>query len=123
MRRASINIWPSEAWVVRCASHRFEHPIPNALDAPPAEAPEHAVPIAKHFRKITPRRAATHDPKYALHEHPVVAPGRPLLVRPPYNQGPHPLPSHVAQNQTIHHTQGCLPKRSLESDLLIKGNP
>jgi short-subunit dehydrogenase len=29
----------------------------------------------------------------------------------------------VAQHQTIHHTQGRLPKSSLESDLLLKGNP
>src|ERR1035438_6946411 len=53
------------------------------------------------------------DPKHALHEHPVVAPGGPFLVRPTYNQGRHPLPSHVVQNQTIHHTQSRLPKRSL----------
>ena len=29
----------------------------------------------------------------------------------------------VAQNQPFHHTQDCLPKCSLESDLLLKGNP
>ena len=29
----------------------------------------------------------------------------------------------VAQNQTVLHTQDCLPKSSLESDLLLKGNP
>lgn len=108
---------------VRIIGHRLEHPIPDALDAPPAEAPEHAIPVAKHLRKITPWRARAHDPKHALHEHPVVAPGGAFLVRPTYNQGRHPLPSHVAQNQTIHHTQGRLPKSSLESDLLIKGNP
>src|SRR3954451_6006465 len=28
-----------------------------------------------------------------------------FLVRPTYNQGRYPLPSNVAQNQTIHHTQ------------------
>jgi hypothetical protein len=108
---------------VRIIGHRLEYPIPDAFDAPPAEAPEHAVPIAKRLRKITPRRAGTHDPEHAFHEHPVVAPGGAFLIRPTYNQGRHPLPSHVAQNQTIHHTQGRLPKSSLESDLLIKGNP
>jgi hypothetical protein len=35
----------------------------------------------------------------------------------------HPLPRRVAQNQPLHHTQDCLPKSSLESDLLLKGNP
>src|SRR5471032_1384691 len=72
---------------VRIIGHRLEHPIPDALDAPPAKAPEYAVPIAKRFRKITPRRARAHDPKHALHEHPIVAPSGAFLVRPTYNQG------------------------------------
>jgi hypothetical protein len=113
----------NQIFEVRIVGHRLENALSNTLDAPPAEAPEHAVPIAKRFRKITPRRARTHDPKHAFHEHPIVAPSGAFLIRPTYNQGRHPLPSHVAQNQTIHQTQGRLPKRSLESDLLIKGNP
>jgi hypothetical protein len=108
---------------VRIIGHRLEDPLPNTLDAPSTEAPEYAVPVAEHLRKITPGRARTHDPKHTFHEHPVVPPGRALLVRPAYDQRCHSLPGRVAQNQTIHHTQGCLPKRSLESDLLSKGNP
>src|SRR4029077_10452735 len=39
---------------VRIIGHRFEYPPPDTLDAPSTEAPEHAVPISKRFRKITP---------------------------------------------------------------------
>src|SRR5712691_4803526 len=83
----------------------------------------HAVPISKYLRKITPGRARTHDPQHTFHEHPIVAPGGAFLVRSTYDQRRHPLPRRVAQNQTVHHTQDCLPKSSLESDLLLKGNP
>src|SRR6266481_8703704 len=107
---------------VRVIGHRLEDPPPNTLDAPSTEAPEHAVPIPERFRKITPGRARTDDPKHTFHEHPVVASGGAFLVRPPYNQRRHPLPRRVAQNQPLHHTQDCLPKSSLESDLLLKGN-
>src|SRR5258708_18318972 len=36
------------------------------------------------------------------------------------DQRRYPLPRRVAQNQPFHHTQDCLPKSSLESDLLLK---
>ena len=100
-----------------------KYPPPNTLDAPSAEAPEHAVPISKHLRKITPGSARTHDPQHAFHEHPIVAPGGAFLVRSTYDQRRYPFPRRVAQNQTVLHTQDCLPKNSLESDLLLKGNP
>jgi hypothetical protein len=93
------------------------------FDAPSAEAPEHAVPIPERFRKITPGRACTHNPQHTFHEHPVVAAGRTLLVGSTDNQRRHPPPRRVAQNQTVLHTLDCLPKSSLESDLLLKGNP
>ena len=66
---------------VRIIGHRLEDPPPNTLDAPSTEAPKHAVPIAKRLRKITPRRARTHDPQHTFHNHPIVAPGRTFLVR------------------------------------------
>jgi hypothetical protein len=100
-----------------------EDPPPNTLDAPSTEAPEHAVPIPKRFRKITPGRARTHDPQHIFHKHPVVTSGGALLVWSAYDQRRHPFPRRVAQNQPLHHTQDRLPKRSLESDLLLKGNP
>src|SRR6516165_4780680 len=108
---------------VRVIGHRLEYPPPNTLGAPSAEAPEYAVPVPERLRKVTPGRTGTHDPKHPFHEHPVVPPGRALLTRPPYDQRRHSLPCGIAQHQTIHHTQGCLQKRSLESDLLLKGNP
>src|SRR6202049_5075824 len=108
---------------VRIIGHRLEDPSPNTLDAPSTEAPEHAVPIPERLRKITPGGARTHNPQHAFHEHPVVAAGRTLLVRSTDNQWRHPLPRRIAQNQTVLHTQDCLPKSSLESDLLLKGNP
>src|ERR1700730_4492139 len=108
---------------VRIVGHRLEDPPPNTLDAPSTEAPEHAVPIPKRLWKITPGGARADDPKHTFHEHPVVAPGGAFLVRPTYDQRRHPLPRRVAQNQPVHHTQDCLPKSSLESDLLLKGNP
>jgi hypothetical protein len=58
-----------------------------------------------------------------FHEHPIVATGRTFLVRPAYDQRRHPFPRCVVQNQTIHHAQDCIPKSSLESDLVPKGNP
>jgi hypothetical protein len=92
------------------------------VDCLRTEAPEHAVPIPKRLRKITPGRARTHDPQHNFHEHPIVAPGGAFLVRSTYDQRRHPLPRPVAQNQPLHHTQDCLPKSSLESDLLLKGS-
>ena len=49
------------------------------------------------------------------------APGRSLSVRPTYDQRRHTLPRRIAQNQTVHQTQDCLPKSSLESCFLPKG--
>src|SRR6266404_102463 len=49
---------------VRIIGHRLEYPPPNTLDAPSTEAPEHAVPIPKRLRKITPGGARTHDPQH-----------------------------------------------------------
>jgi len=108
---------------VRIVGHRLEDTMPNTLHAPTAEAPEYTVPIAERFRKVTPRRACAHNPKHALHEHAVIPSSGALLVGPAYDQGRHPLPCRIAQNQTVLHTQGCLPKSSFESDLLLKGNP
>src|SRR5438445_178014 len=108
---------------VRIIGHRLEDAPLDALDAPSTEASEHAVPIPKRLWKIPPRRTRTHNPQHTFHEHPIVAPGGAFLVRPTYDQRRHPLPRRVAQNQPVHHTQDCLPKSSLESDLRLKGNP
>src|SRR6266496_1664260 len=59
----------------------------------------------------------THNPQHTFHEHSIVAPGGAFLVSSTYDQRRHPLPRRVAQNQPVHHTQDCLPKSSLESDL------
>ena len=60
---------------VRIIGHRLENARPNTLDAPPAKAPEYAVPVAERLRKVTPGRASAHDPKHALHKHSIVAAG------------------------------------------------
>src|SRR5271169_3935575 len=60
--------------------HRLEYSPPDAFGAPSTEATEHAVPVPERFWKIAPGRARAHDPQHAFHEHPVVAPGRTLLV-------------------------------------------
>src|ERR1700682_1785775 len=91
-----------EVWII---GHRLEDAPPNTLDAPSTEAPEHAVPLPERLRKITPGRARTHDPQYAFHEHPVVAPGRACLIRPTDDQRRHSLPRRLTQNQTVHQTQ------------------
>src|SRR5246500_1034922 len=75
---------------VRIIRHRLEDPPPDTLDAPSTEAPEHAVPIPKCLREITPGRARTHNPKHAFHEHPIVAPGGAFLVRSTYDKRRHP---------------------------------
>src|SRR5271167_514357 len=86
---------------------------PDTLEAPSAEAPEHTVPIPKCLRKITPGGTGAHDPKHPLHEHPIIAARRTLLIGPTYDQRRHPLPCCVAQNQTVLHTQDGLPKAAL----------
>src|SRR5258707_15511757 len=124
-RAGGLGRWWSRRSDIRSPDHRtrLEDPPPNTLEAPTTEATEYTVPIPERFRQITPGRARTHNPKHAFHEHRVVAPGRAFLVRPAYDQRRYPLPRRVAQNQPFHHTQDCLPKSSLESDLLLKGNP
>ena len=42
-----------------------------------------------------------HEIALSLHEHPIVSVGRALLLRPTGNRWRDPLPSLVAQNQTI----------------------
>src|SRR5215207_1418852 len=83
---------------VRIVGHRLEDPPPDTFDAPSTEASEHAVPISKRLWKITPGRAGAHDPEHALHEHPVVAAGRTLLVRSAYDRGA--IRSHAASLKT-----------------------
>src|SRR5690349_13551244 len=80
---------------IRIVGHGLEDAPPNTLLAPPAEAPEHAVPVAEHLRQITPGRARSNDPKHALDKHPVVATGRALLVRPTNDQRRYPIPRPV----------------------------
>ncbi len=108
---------------VRIIGHRLEDPPPHTLDAPSTEAPEHAVPIPERFRKITPGRARTHDPKHTFHEHPVVAPGGAFLVRTTYNQGRHPLPNCVAQNKRSITPKAASPKEALNLICLLRHRP
>src|SRR5258705_1558470 len=108
---------------VRIIGHHPKDALPNTLEAPSTEAPEYAVPVPEHFREVSPRRPGPHDPQYAFNEHPVVSAGRPLLVGPTYDQRRHPLPRRVTQNQTIHHTQGRLPKAALNLSCSSKGIP
>jgi putative transposase len=96
---------------------------PAAYAAPSTEASEHAVPIAKRLRKVAPGRAGVHDPQHTFHEHPIVAPGRTFLVRSTNDQRSHPLARRLAQNQPVHHTQGCLPKAALNLISSVKGIP
>ena len=112
-----------QVFEVRIIGHRLKDPPPDTLDAPSTEAAEHAVPIPERLWKITPGRPCTHNPKHAFDEHTVITPGRTLLVRSTDNQRRHSLPRRIAQYQTVFHTQDCLPKSSLESDFLLKGNP
>ena len=108
---------------IRIGGHRLEHPAPDTLLAPSAEAAEDAVPVAERTGKVTPRRTGPDDPQHTFHEHPVVAPGRALLIGMTDDQTRHPLPLSVAQHQTFLHTQDCLPKSSLESCFNSSGNP
>ena len=108
---------------VRVVGHRCEDAPPDALLTPATEAPEDAVPVAEHLGQVSPGLASPHDPQHTLDEHPVVASCRALLVGPTDDQARHPIPSSVAQHQTIQHTQDHLPKRSLESRFAPIGNP
>ena len=57
-----------------------------------------------------------------FHKHPIVAPGRPFLVRSTNDQRSHPPHAASSQNQTD--PSHPRPPPSLESDaLLLKGNP
>lgn len=89
-----------QVFEVRGIGHRLKD---AAFGTPSTKAPEYAVPVSERLRKITSGRARGHDPKHSFHEHPIVAAGRTVLVRPAYDQWRHPLPRRVVQNQTIHH--------------------
>ena len=78
------------------------------------------------FRRAPPAhhaRASRRMIPDALDDHPVVAPGRALLVRPADDERSHPIPSGISPNQAIHHAKGCLPKSSLESRSAPIRNP
>jgi hypothetical protein len=55
--------------------------LPDSAFAPPVEAHENAVPLAKKARQIAPRRAGAGDPQHRLDEHPVVGAGPAGLLR------------------------------------------
>src|SRR5271165_79363 len=101
-----------EVWII---GHRLKHPPPDALLAPTVEASKDAVPRAKNFGKIAPRRARPHDPENRFDKHPVIAPGRATLVRTTNNKARNTFPLFIAQYQTVHNGQGFLLKESLES--------
>jgi hypothetical protein len=86
-----------EIWVI---GHRLEDQLPNTLDAPSTEAPEHAVPNIRLFRPVEPFWA-----------------GRPIDQRVIRSQA-----SSLNTKRSIT-PKAASPKRSLESDLLLKGNP
>lgn len=73
-------------------------------------------------------RSRQGDPVRTIHstpfdKHPIIAPSRTLLVGTTDDQTGQPLPLHVAQYQTIHNAQDCLPKSSLESHIREPVNP
>src|SRR4051812_27827825 len=45
-----------QVFTVRIVRHRGEHAPPDALPAPAAETAEDTVPLAEHFRQVTPGR-------------------------------------------------------------------
>ena len=92
------------------------------LAAPAAETPKDAVPVAKQLRQVTPRRTRPHNPEHALDKHPVVAPGRTLLVWPTNDQ--RAIRSQAASLKTKRSiTPKTASKSSLESRLSSWGNP
>ena len=57
---------------IRVFTQLGEKTLPNALSCPPPETPEHAVPFAKLFGQVTPRRAGADQPQHSIDEQTIV---------------------------------------------------
>jgi hypothetical protein len=109
---------------VRIVGQRGEEALPDTTFAPPIEAHENAVPLAKNLRQIAPRRAGAGDPQHRLDEHPVVGARPAGVLRLANAQLLDALPLPLAQNQPYLLRQDCLLRIcSLESQVQSGVNP
>src|ERR1700721_4418960 len=68
-----------QVFEVRAFHQRIEDACPNALRGPAAESLENAVPMAKRWWQITPRRTRTRDPQHSVDKQTIVL-AMPALV-------------------------------------------
>jgi hypothetical protein len=61
-----------QVFEVRIFTQLGEKPLPDALFGPPPETSEHAVPVAKLFGQVAPRRAGTDQPQHRINEQTIV---------------------------------------------------
>jgi hypothetical protein len=61
-----------QVFEVRIFTQLGEKSLPDALFGPPPETSEHAVPVAKLFGQVAPRRAGTDQPQDGIDEQTII---------------------------------------------------
>jgi hypothetical protein len=113
-----------QVFEVRIVGQHGEEALPDTTFAPPVEAYENAVPLAKNVQQIAPRRTGAGDPQHRFDEHPIVRADTAGVFRLANTQPLDALPLGVAQNQPYLLTQDCLLRIcSLESQIDSAVNP
>jgi hypothetical protein len=93
----------------------LEKPGEDICFDPVAVALENSIPVAEERRKITPRAARPHDPKYRFDEATVVASAASGVCRLPQTMRLHLRPLGVRQYESFH--------TELESQPSLRRNP
>src|SRR5712691_7457224 len=86
-----------QVFEVRIFTELGEKTLPNALFCPSPETPEHAVPFAKLFGQVTPRRSGTDQPQHTVDEQPIVLAVPPLVAFLAWNKRFNAPPLRVRQ--------------------------
>ena len=86
-----------QVFEVRAFHQRIEDAFPNALLGPAAEALENAVPMAKRWWQITPRRTRTRDPQHSVDKQTIVLAMPALVAFLTWNKMLNPPPLPVRQ--------------------------
>ena len=109
-----------QVFEVRAFHQRIEDAFPNALLGPAAEALENAVPMAKRWWQITPRRTRTRDPQHSVDKQTIVLAMPALVAFFTRNKMLDPQPLSVRQFPP---NKIALPSCDLESHSRVSGNP
>jgi hypothetical protein len=86
-----------QVFKIRIFAQLGEKPLPDALLCPSPETSEHAVPVAKLFRQVAPRRAGADQPQHGINEQPIVRAVPTLVAFLAWNKWFNPPPFSVRQ--------------------------